>query len=384
MLTSRETEVPPTKGAAIQTWMHEVSQRVSALQTHIISIAHPFLPEREFRNGVYYHRIRIGRVYRRLFQKITRWDPRGYHRRAFDIIRSIQPDIVHIHHDYHAAELVRWIRAELPAAKVILHMHNEVREFDHRQGHPRFPAVDALLGCSDYITDHYRPIIDTDRFQTIYNGVDLDRYRESARLHRQGLHPRAPAEGQFAVVYFGRVSPEKGTDTFVDLAHACRDDARLRFFCIGEISRNGKRARFFEDIEARMARDGINNLEFLDVVPQDKMHLAYALADVVVIPSRFEEPFCMVAIEAMAAEIPVVAVAKGGMTEYLRDGENALLIDDYDRFAELARERLLDLLAADDARGEMVRAARESVERRFDWFRIGADLERFYQTLLSS
>lgn len=39
----------------------------------------------------------------------------------------------------------------------------------------------------------------------------------------------------------------------------------------------------------------------LGSIPPEKMHCYYPLADLVVIPSQFQEPFCMVAIEAMGA-----------------------------------------------------------------------------------
>lgn len=333
MLTSHQTEVPPTKGAAIQTWMHEVCQRLPHYQTHILSIAHPHLPAREFRNGVYYHRIRIGRVYRRLFQKLTRWNPNGYHRRAFHIIRAIRPDIVHIHNDHATGDLVRWIRTHLPTTHVVLHLHNEIQKFDQSP----YPPVDLCLGCSDYITDHYRPRIDSPDFATLYNGVDPFRYQETARLHATGTYKRYSPD-TITVACFGRVSPEKGTDQFVELSRLCKDDTHLRFICVGEISRHGKRAELYRNIQATMREHDLAKLQFLDVVPQDMMHLAYAQADIIVIPSRFEEPFCMVAIEAMAAGIPIIAVAKGGLREYLRHNENALLVQDYTRFAEQAKQ----------------------------------------------
>ena len=380
MLTSRQTEVPPTKGAAIQTWMHEVCRCLPHYQTHILSIAHPHLPRREFHRGVYYHRIRIGRVYRRLFQKITRWDPYGYHRRALSIIEEIQPHIVHIHNDHETEDLVRRIRRRLPATRIVLHLHNEVREFRRHDGVPAYPGVDLCLGCSEYITAHYRSLIQSPRHQTLYNGVDTIRYRETARLRETGIYKRHGSD-HVTVACYGRVSPEKGTDQFVELARLCKHDPRLRFICVGEISHHGKRAELYRQIRETMETHHLHNLEFLDVVPQDKMHLAYAQADIVVIPSRFEEPFCMVAIEAMAAGIPVIAAAKGGMREYLRHGENALLIQDNEPFAEQAKQHLNTLITDPRRQARLVENALQTVQRHFTWHHIAARLQTLYDAL---
>ena len=373
LLTSRQTEVPPTKGAAIQTWMHEVCQRLPHYQTHILSIAHPHLPRREFRNGVYYHRIHMGRVYRRLFQKITRWDPNGYHRRALRIIQDLRPDIVHIHNDHETGELVRQIRRRLPETRVVLHLHNQIQAFDR----PGYPPVDLCLGCSDHITEHYRSRIESPRFETVYNGVDPVRYRETARLRETGVYRRHPPD-TVTVACFGRVSPEKGTDQFVELARLCKDDARLRFVCVGEISRHGQRAALYRQIRAAIREHKLAHIEFLDVVPQDKMHLAYAQADLVVIPSCFEEPFCMVAIEAMAVGIPVIAAAKGGMREYLRHGKNALLIENYADFPQEARQCVYTLVADPELRVTLTANALRTVQERFTWHHIAARLQTRY------
>ncbi|MCV5491217.1 glycosyltransferase, partial [Escherichia coli] len=57
----------------------------------------------------------------------------------------------------------------------------------------------------------------------------------------------------------------------------------------------------------------------LGSIPPEKMHCYYPLADLVVIPSQFQEPFCMVAIEAMGAGKPVLVSTRGGMTEFVKE-----------------------------------------------------------------
>ena len=63
-------EIPPTKGAAVQTWIDETAKRLIKYQPHIISIAHDFYPIKEFKDGVFFHRIRFSKIYKRIFQKI--------------------------------------------------------------------------------------------------------------------------------------------------------------------------------------------------------------------------------------------------------------------------------------------------------------------------
>ena len=66
----------------------------------------------------------------------------------------------------------------------------------------------------------------------------------------------------------------------------------------------------------------------------------------VVFPVRWEEPFGLVPLEAMAVGRPVVSTARGGTSEFVRDGENALVFDPDD---DAALAACVTRLAQDDA-----------------------------------
>ena len=52
----------------------------------------------------------------------------------------------------------------------------------------------------------------------------------------------------------------------------------------------------------------------------------YREHDAVLFPVRWDEPWGLVPLEAMGSGCPVVATGRGGSGEYLRDGENCLLV----------------------------------------------------------
>src|SRR5205807_4900295 len=59
---------------------------------------------------------------------------------------------------------------------------------------------------------------------------------------------------------------------------------------------------------------------------RDELISVYDAADVVLFPVRWREPWGLVPLEAMGLGRPVVATADGGPGEYLRDGENCLVV----------------------------------------------------------
>lgn len=102
-----------------------------------------------------------------------------------------------------------------------------------------------------------------------------------------------------------------------------------------------------------------------------------AASTVVAVPSVWEEPFGLVAVEGMAARRPVVASRAGGLADIVRDGETGFLVEpgDPEAIAE-ALARLLDDAALCRRMGE---AGRAVVEREYTWPGI---IERHYEPLL--
>jgi len=91
----------------------------------------------------------------------------------------------------------------------------------------------------------------------------------------------------------------------------------------------------------------------------------YAKADICVVPSIWDEPFGLVAIEAMSAARPVVAARVGGLQDIVHHGETGLLFPRADS-AALA-EALAVLLERPELRARMGSRGRTLVEQQYDW-----------------
>ena len=142
--------------------------------------------------------------------------------------------------------------------------------------------------------------------------------------------PPAPArEWTWRLGYVGRASPEKGIDTVRRALDHLPPEAAL------EVNGGG---------------DGY--------LPPDRVHGAYAAADVVVFPPEWDEPWGLVPLEAMSVGRPVVATGTGGSAEYLADGENCLLFPPGD--AEALAAAIRRLAGAPDLRARLVEAGRRT------------------------
>ena len=90
--------------------------------------------------------------------------------------------------------------------------------------------------------------------------------------------------------------------------------------------------------------DGVaDRVHFAGWQSSGAMERLYALSDVVVCPSVWDEPFGLVGLEAMVHETPIVAFEVGGIPDWLEDDRNGILVPRKDtRSMAGAIERLLD------------------------------------------
>jgi len=180
------------------------------------------------------------------------------------------------------------------------------------------------------------------------------------------------------VLFVGRIQPLKGPDVAVRaLAELSRTDARL--VIVGGASGPGG------DDESRLLDALVDELGVRDrvvFVPPQPHHILssyYRAADVVVVPSR-SESFGLVALEAAACGVPVVAGAVGGLLSLVHDGVTGWLVEGRDpaRYA-----RAIDQILGDPAGAAAMGAAAAVRARRYTWSFTAARLRRVYTDLAS-
>jgi D-inositol-3-phosphate glycosyltransferase len=186
-----------------------------------------------------------------------------------------------------------------------------------------------------------------------------------------GVDPDRPL-----LLFVGRIQPLKGPDVAIrTLAELGRPDALLQIV--------GGASGVDGDAESERAHALVDELGLHDqvrFVPPQPHHILstyYRAADVVVVPSR-SESFGLVALEAAACGIPVVASAVGGLRSLVDDGETGFLIHERDpgEFAK-AIARILDepMLSASMAHLSSDRAS------SYTWGFAAARLRRLYTDL---
>jgi glycosyltransferase involved in cell wall biosynthesis len=135
---------------------------------------------------------------------------------------------------------------------------------------------------------------------------------------------------------------------------------------------------YFEELQEKARSLGVGDR--MTVIPglsPDSEELLQALqtAYCFILPSR-HEPFGIAALEALDAEIPLIASAVGGLRDFLVDGENALLFEDND-IDSLCRAYDRVAVSAE----KIVSGGRKTADK-YNWQSIALKLTGIYRELL--
>jgi glycogen(starch) synthase len=288
-------------------------------------------------------------------------------KRVADIKRAFKPDLIHVHFTdpsvfFHLQTENTWPAPFLLSFRVGLP--------------PRSFGPEGLLGkslCSaDWVTANSQAVLKeshrlypqiTPYSSTIYNGMEIP---------KEPICP-LPVEKP-RLLCLGRLETVKGFDlALTSFAAIVSRFPEARLVIAGDGSARSELER--QSIELGIT----NNVEFIGWVNPDEIWKHLNACTVVLMPSRWEEAFGLVAVEAGLMARPVVATRVGGLPEVVVDGETGLLVEKEDAHA-LARATEFLLDHPNDA-ARMGLAGRLRTEDLFNLDRYVDEYDLLYQKL---
>lgn len=303
-------------------------------------------------------------------------------RAANRLLRTWQPDVVHAH-DWLVTHPAIALAEAVPAPLVGTIHATEAGRHSGWLSRPLNQQVhsvewwlanrtDALITCSQAMRREVSHLFEVpdEGISVIHNGIEERSWQVSRDRVRQARTQHSP-DGAPLLLYFGRLEWEKGVQDLLDaLPEIRRQHPGTRLVIAGEGRHHSELVEQTERLQLRPAVDFVGHL------PDRELRAVLAAADAVALPSRYE-PFGIVALEAAAAEAPLVASTAGGLGELVVNGETGLAFPPGD--VPAIAEAVVSVLDDHEAARKRALAAQSRLVTDFDWARIAAETAEVYR-----
>ena len=305
-----------------------------------------------------------------------------HRRRVREALAAFDADLVHITGPNDCSLLALMVAHDL-GLPVVASWHTNVHEYAGRRLESvlhAFPAAvrNGLGQASERIS--------LDLILLLYKAARIvfapnpelirmlsDRLHRPAFLMSRGIDvqlfdpaKRCRSNGPFRIGFVGRLSREKGVDTFPQIEQRLRAAGRINyeFVFVGDGSQRGFLERNM--LSARCA--GIKRGE--------ELAAEYANLDAFLFPSQ-TDTFGNVVLEALASGVPVLTTASGGPQYLIEAGDTGFVCPTPGDFAA----RVMELMDHPEQRAAMSSAAREQAIGRYSWDSVFAGVYRDYENL---
>ncbi len=211
---------------------------------------------------------------------------------------------------------------------------------------------DAVTAVSEYLKETTVREFGTRReIEVIPNFVNCDVFRKSSDSK---FRARFAAEDEGVVIHISNFRPVKRTSDVIELFSRLRRNQKAKLLMVGD-GPERPNAEWLAEVH------GIER-DVLFLGKSADMEQLLSISDILVLPSE-QESFGLVALEAMASEVPVIATRVGGVSEVVEHGSDGFLFDvgDTESMAAAAAELLED----SELRRKMGRSGRDHAQRDF-------------------
>jgi L-malate glycosyltransferase len=230
---------------------------------------------------------------------------------------------------------------------------------------------DGVTAVSNYLKEATIHVIGAKHdIEVIYNFVNCDIYKPS--VNRDLRNYFAP-DGESILIHVSNFRAVKRPADVVRIFLSVQKKLPAMLLMVGDGPERSKAEWYAREagIEKRV--------HFLG--KQNNIPELIGISDLLLLPSE-NESFGLVALEAMACEVPVVASLVGGLPEVVADGISGFLVDPQDigKMADCS----LAILADPSVRKEMGMRAREKAHAQFCSNKIISQYENYYRRVIEN
>ena len=229
---------------------------------------------------------------------------------------------------------------------------------------------DTVTAVSEYLRLRTLQEFDPSKeIEVVHNFVNCDVFKKSSD---STLRSHFADSDESLMIHISNFRPLKRIEDVIEVFARVRKSEKVKLMMVGD-GPDRPKAEWLAEVK-KIKED----IHFLG--KRDDMEQLLAVSDLLILPSELES-FGLVALEAMASEVPVIATNIGGLPEVVEDGADGFLfgVGDVVAMADAAKA----ILSNSELRVRMGKSGREHAKRNFCHNRIVSQYVELYKRTIA-
>lgn len=283
-------------------------------------------------------------------------------------------DLIHAH-----TRVAKWLAHHLSRSLKIPYVITSHGYYgQHRLGRRLFPCFGShTLAISESVKEDLMKLglHSPQQISTVHFGLDTGKFHPQAisKAEKEVFRQKIGLKDAPTLGIVARLAIEKGHLELLDILSHLNKKKRVQLLMVGE-------GRQKEAILAKIQALKLEEVVFM-LPPEIDPRPIFSLIDIYVTFFAGAEGFGISLLEAMAMGKPIViSCQKGGMTDFIENNKNGLVLDKYSK--EQMVEKIENLLENEALRKRLGEAACQTVKERFSFEKMAEKVSKIYETVI--
>ena len=207
-----------------------------------------------------------------------------------------------------------------------------------------------FIVVSDYVGNIFKRsnLLTPDRIKVLKNGIDYKSFVQTiSQEEKRALREKYKIQqDDITIMFCGRTVKEKGIKELLLAFKNMKNRDNCKVVIVGNSNFANEVQTEYDKQLKEIAKEVNDKVIFTGFIPNKELYKIHQIADIAVVPSMFEEAFCLVVVEAMASGLPVITTDSGAIPEIV-DDTCAFMIKRDEELIQNMTEKL-ELLSQDE------------------------------------
>ncbi len=218
-----------------------------------------------------------------------------------------------------------------------------------------------LISISEYIGNQWLKATncDSNKIEVLPNCVNINSFSKCISIDEKNKikeQLKIPTQNK-VIIFTGRIVQDKGVKELLEAFNQI-DAKNVTLLIIGSSNFGDTTNTPYEREVESIIKKSKKQVIAMGYVHHSQLYRYYSIADISVMPSIFQEPAGLVALEAQITGTPLIATRVGGIPEYVTE-ETTILVDRDDKLSISLKEKIDELLKDENLREGMSRKGKE-------------------------